>query len=250
MNDILIEVCCGSADDAICAQNGSADRIELNSDLFHGGLTPSIGTLEVVKDRLSIPVMTMVRPRQGGFCYSEADFEVMKADIKELLAHGSDGIVTGVLNPDGTLDETRLRILRELAGDAVCVFHRAIDVAPDWKRALETLIKLGYNRVLTSGQESDVFFGLETVREMRLFAGDAIEILPGAGVTEKNARRVAEITGCSQMHVAAFCARSDTSTCNNRGIYYGGALYPSETAYDVIDSEYISRVRGRLSERQ
>ncbi len=247
MKDMLIEVCCGSADDAINAEKGSANRVELNSNLFHGGLTPSIGTLEVVKDRLSIPVMTMVRPRQGGFCYSEAEFEVMKRDLKELLAHGSDGIVTGVLKPDGTLDVERLKELRELAGDAVCVFHRAIDVVPDWKRALETLIELKFNRVLTSGQESDVFFGLETVREMRLFAGDAIEILPGAGVTVKNARRVAEITGCNQMHVAYFRQLSDTSTSNNRGIYYGGALYPSEMTYDVIDSDYISRVREGLS---
>jgi copper homeostasis protein len=243
MNRLLIEVCCGSADDAIAAQAGGADRIELNSNLFHGGLTPSVGTLDIVKSRLTIPVMAMVRPRQGGFCYTDVEFEVMKADLRALIAHGADGIVTGVLRADGTIDEDRSARLRDIAGDKPCVFHRAIDVTPDWKRALETLIRLGFTRVLTSGQESDVFFGMETVRDMRLFAGDAIEILPGAGVTAKNARRVAEITGCGQLHVAAFRACRDSSTENNRGIYYGGALYPSETLYDVIDSDYIARVR-------
>ena len=105
MSRILMEICCGSADDVIQAEKGGADRVELNSNLFQGGLTPSIGMLEVVKRYVSIPVMTMVRPRAGGFCYTDVEFETAKADARTLLLGGADGLVFGFLHEDGTVDE-------------------------------------------------------------------------------------------------------------------------------------------------
>ena len=246
MGRVLLEVCCGSADDVIEAERGGADRVELNSNLFQGGLTPSIGTLEVVKERVNIPVMTMVRPRSGGFCYTEMEYRTAQADAKALLRGGADGLVFGFLNADGTVDVNRTREMVSLAEGRPCVFHRAFDVVPDWKRALEQLIEAGITRVLTSGQESDVFFAMDTIAEMIRFAGDAIEILPGAGITRRNVGRFVAATGCTQVHLAAHRTLPDPSVLNNRSIYYGGALYPSEDTFAVTDTACIAEIRNCL----
>ena len=245
-NGIILEICCGSAEDAIEAARGGADRVELNNNLFQGGLTPSIGTLEIAKEHIGIPVMTMVRPRAGGFCYTETELAVARADAKALLRHGADGLVFGFLNADGTVDVNQTRAFVGLAEGKPCVFHRALDVVPDWKRALEQLVEAGITRVLTSGLQSNVFFALETIREMIAFAGDAIEILPGAGITLENVSRVVAETGCTQVHLAHHRTMTDTSVANNRSIYYGGCLYPPEDVIEITDRAYVSAVCGRL----
>src|SRR5512146_2653538 len=124
----LLEVCCGSLDDAIEAERGGANRVELCSCLFLGGLTPSIGSVIEARRRLKIPIIAMVRPRGGGFCYTDAEFAAMQHDARALLAAGADGIVFGILNRDGTVDLERNRVLREIAGSRQAVLHRAIDV--------------------------------------------------------------------------------------------------------------------------
>ena len=246
MNKVLLEICCGSAEDVIEAAKGGADRVELNSNLFQGGLTPSIGALTIAKKYTNIPIMTMVRPRAGGFCYTNTEFEVACEDAEQLLAHGADGLVFGFLHEDGTIDQDRTRKLVRIAAGKPCVFHRALDVVPDWKRALDSLIKLGVTRVLTSGQESDVFFALDTIAEMIQYVDGAIEILPGAGITLKNVQKVVAATGCNQVHLAHHKTLPDLSVQNNRSIYYGGALYPPEDKFDITDREYVAAVRGRL----
>ena len=246
MGKYLLEVCCGSVEDVLQAERGGADRVELNSCLFHGGLTPSIGELITAKRLSKLPVMTMVRPRQGGFCYTDAEYRTALADAEALMANGADGLVFGFLKADGSLDVERTRELCRLAGNRTKVFHRAIDVAADWKEMLGQLIELGVDRVLTSGLAPDVFYGVDTIREMMDFARGAIQILPGAGVNLKNIDAILERTGCDQIHVARFRQYTDPSTANNRDIFYGGALYPPEDRYDVIDGDYISRIRTHL----
>ena len=246
MKKYLLEVCCGSVEDVLQAERGGADRVELNSCLFHGGLTPSVGELITAKRLSKLPIMTMVRPRQGGFCYTEAEYMTALADAEALLANGADGLVFGFLNADGTLDAARTKELVRLAGDRTKVFHRAIDVAADWKAMLGQLIDIGVDRVLTSGLAPDVFYGLDVIREMMDFAQGAIQILPGAGVNLKNVDRILEVTGCDQIHVAKFRQYTDPSTANNRDIFYGGALYRPEDRYDVIDGDYIGEMRKHL----
>ena len=246
MNRYTLEVCCGSVDDVLEAQRGGADRVELNSCLMFGGLTPSIGALIAAKRLSSLPVMTMVRPRQAGFCYTEAEYATALADAEALLAHGSDGLVFGFLDAEGNLDVKRTRALARLAGNRTKVFHRAIDVCADWKRLLGQLIDIGIDRVLTSGLAPDVFYGIDTVCEMMDFAQGAIQIMPGAGVSLKNVDRIVEATGCDQIHVARFRNVMDTSTAGNRDIFFGGALYPPEDRYSVIDGDYIASMRARL----
>ena len=214
MSRVLLEVCCGSADDVIEAHKAGADRVELNSDLFHGGLTPTLGELIVAKRETGMRIMAMVRPREGGFHYTEAEFATAVEDAKLLLAHGADGLVFGFLHEDGTLDGERTRVLAELAQAAgkESVFHRAIDVVPD----------------------------------MIAYAAGRIEILPGAGITARNMDRIITETGCGQIHLAAHREMADPSTRNNRAIFYGGCLYPPEDRFKVIDGGYIGGMVSRL----
>ena len=217
---MLLEVCCGSADDVIQAKKAGAHRAELNSDLFHGGLTATVGELLVAKRETGMKIIAMVRPREGGFCYTDAEFATAVEDAKQLLANGADGLVFGFLHEDGTVDVERTGILAKLAQDAgkETVFHRAIDVVPDWRKAMDQLIDLGITRILTSGQEPDVSLGTETVREMIAYAAGRIQILPGAGITSRNFERVIAETGCDQVHVIAQRTYYDRSVENKRAI--------------------------------
>ena len=248
MGRVLLEVCCGSADDVIQACRAGADRAELNCDLFHGGLTPTLGSLITAKREADILVMAMVRPREGGFCYTETEFAAAVEDAKLLLAHGADGLVFGFLHENGTLDAERTRVLAGLAREAGkdAVFHRAIDVMPDWREALDALIGLGITRVLTSGQEPNVPQGAETIRAMIGYAAGRIEILPGGGVNARNLDWVVEHTGCGQVHMSGHRQAADPSAANGRGIHFGSCLYPPEDQYRVVDGDYISGVAGRL----
>lgn len=244
--EIKVEICCGSADDVWAAKEAGAHRVELNSALFLGGLTPSVGTLITAKEA-GLPVMAMVRPRAGGFCYSQREYLSMLRDAESLLSYGADGIVFGFLTAEGDIDLPRCREMAELIGDRTKVFHRAIDVVPDWRRTLDALIELGVDRVLTSGQEPTVAEGAECIREMVDYARGRIEILPGAGFTVKNARRLLAQMGCDQMHIALPRTYRDPSTLNNRSIYYGGALYPPEDQVDVADAGQIGALLDSLS---
>ena len=248
MGKVLLEVCCGSADDVIQAYRAGADRVELNCDLFHGGLTPTLGTLITARRQAELPIMAMVRPREGGFCYTEAEFAAAVEDARLLLAHGADGLVFGFLHADGTLDADRTRVLAELARAAGkdAVFHRAIDVVPDWRPALDTLAGLGITRVLTSGQEPNVPQGAQAIREMADYAAGRIEILPGGGVNARNLDWVVEHTGCGQVHMSGHRQAADPSAANGRGIHFGSCLYPPEDLYRVVDGDYVSGVAARL----
>ena len=165
-------------------------------------------------------------------------------DVKVVKVWDDENDAAG-LRP-GSLDVERCKELVRMAGDKTKVFHRAIDVASDWKSMLGQLIEIGVDRVLTSGCAPDVFYGIDVVREMIEFAQGAIQILPGAGINLKNVDRIVEATGCDQVHVAQFTQYVDTSTANNRSIFYGGALYPPEDRYDVIDGSCIAAIRERL----
>ena len=249
MKDILLEVCCGSADDVIEAWKAGADRVELNSNLFHGGLTPTIGSLMIARRETTLPIMTMVRPREGGFCYTDTEYRVCLEDAKMLIENGADGLVFGFLSSEGRIDMERTGQIAEIAQRAgkETVFHRAIDVVPDWKQAVDLLSGLGITRILTSGQAPDVSDATDTIREMIDYAGDRIQILPGAGITPRNIRRVAGETGASQLHVAVHRSLTDASTSNNRSIYYGGCLYPPEDRFNMIDRTAIASMKGDIT---
>lgn len=239
---VLLEMCCGSLDDAIEAEAGGADRVELCSDLFHGGLTPSFGTLVEAKRRLRIPVIFMTRPRGGGFCYTGPEYAAMERDTEMAVAQGADGVVFGILTPDGDIDLPRSKRLRDLIGARQATFHRAFDVTPDPFRALEQLIDMGITRVLTSGQCDTVAEGLDLIARLVDYAKDRIIIMPGGGIKPHTFTQTIERTGCREIHVAAWKTCRDDSTRQKPWVTFGGALYPPENTYDVTDRAVVAEL--------
>ena len=241
----MLEVCCGSAGDAIAAWQGGATRVELNSDLFHGGLTPSLGSLRTVRERApGLRAMCMVRPREGGFCYSEVEFATMLEDARLFLENGADGIVFGVLLADGQVDVPRCRRMMEVIGGHEAVFHRAVDVTADWRAALDALMALGVTRVLTSGQRPTVPEGAMTIRAMREYCAGRMEILPGGGVTAENAAWCREVTGCQWLHAAMHRTEYDRSCAANPAITFGGAIYPPEDRFSLTHAADVAAFIG------
>jgi copper homeostasis protein len=243
MKRITIEICCGSCEDVIIAESAGADRVELNSALFLGGLTPSLGCLLEVKEKVGLPVVTMVRPREAGFCYSDEEYAVMKRDARLFIQHGADGLVFGFLNADGTFNKARMKEFARICLDAgkAAVCHRAFDVTPDPFAALDVLMELNLTRVLTSGQKPSVIAGAKLISELIRYAGGRIEILPGAGLRHDNLAEFVQMTGAEQVHFAAHQLRAETSTALNADIYFGGALYPREDVVSVADGDAIRR---------
>ena len=248
MERTLVEICCGSADDVFEAAMAGADRVELNAALPLGGLTPSIGQLTVAKNT-GVELVAMIRPREGGFCYSTREFETMVRDARALLAAGADGIVFGILHEDGTVDAERCKRMVKVVGSKQAVFHRAIDVTPDWRAAIDTLCSLGFGRILTSGQAPTAMEGAATIREMIAYAKGRIEIMPGAGIRPNNVLELIEKTGCSQIHASLRGTRIDTSCSAHSNIRFGGALPPSEDAFAVMDPHKVRTLIATLSDK-
>jgi copper homeostasis protein len=247
MSRVLLEICCGSLDDALEAEAGGADRVELCSSLFFGGLTPSIGTIVEAKRRLGIPAIVMIRARGGGFCYTEPEFAAMVADAEAAVAQGVAGLVFGVLTADGAIDRARTKRLRDVAGTSDAVFHRAFDVTPDPFRAIDELVDLGCTRVLTSGQQDTVPEGLDLIARLVDYAGDRIQVMPGGGIKPFNFDEVVTRTRCRQIHVAAFTTRRDDSTRHRPSVTFGGALQPPENRYDVTDRSVVEQLTRAAS---
>jgi copper homeostasis protein len=246
MARIFLEICCGSIDDALQAQEGGADRIELCSALFLGGLTPSLGTIRYARERLRIPIIAMVRPRGGGFCYTDAEFATMERDAEAAIANGADGVVFGILTPEGEIDIERTRRMKGIIGDRQSVFHRAFDVTPHPFRALDQLVDLGIARILTSGQQDTVPEGADLIRRLIDHARGRIEILPGGGIKLWNLPDVVARTGCTQVHLTAFRTVVDSSTRQAPHVTFGGALYPPEDSYSMTDARLVQEIMDRL----
>jgi copper homeostasis protein len=243
---LLLEVAVASVEDALAAHAGGADQLELNAALALGGLTPSLGTLIEVKRAVRLPVIVMVRPRGGGFAYSAADFRVMERDADLALAHGADGIALGVLNGDGTVDVPRCRALIQRIGDRAAVFHRAFDVTPDPLTALEQLIDLGIQRVMTSGQEESAYNGAALIAELIRRAARRIEILPAGGINRFTVADVVARTGCTQVHASLRTRRLDGSVSGRPQVSFGGAVRLPEDRYDATSPEAVADLCERL----
>jgi len=196
---MIVEICANSFESARNAQEAGAHRIELCSELEVGGITPSYGLIKQVVTLLSIPVFVLIRPRSGDFNYSEAEFEIMKNDIELCKRLGCSGIVSGVLNMDNSIDQLRTQELLELAKPLPFVFHRAFDLVPDPINALNVLMEIGVQRVLTSGQESTALSGLQLIQKLKNEAKNRITILPGGGINLENAMQFKK-AGLNEIH--------------------------------------------------
>jgi copper homeostasis protein len=236
---LVLEVCIDSVEAAIAAQEGGADRVELCANLLEGGTTPSAGAIQLARARVEIGLNVMIRPRGGDFCYSDVEFEVMKLDVELAKELGADGVVFGVLNQDGSVDVERTGALVELARPMSVTFHRAFDMTRDPHEAMDALIELGIDRVLTSGQESSVLEGLDLITDLVRKAGDRIIVMPGAGITERNAKTIVERSGAKEVHVAAPMSVESRMRYRNVRCFMGGELRPPEFTLTTTDPNRI-----------
>jgi copper homeostasis protein len=189
-----------SLDAALAAQEGGADRIELCTDLAHGGTTPELQLLRTCKSQLKIPVFVLVRPRPGDFVYTDAEHDTLLHQILRVKNAGAHGIVTGELNSSRQIAETRMSALLDAARPLPVTFHRAFDECLDLGAALEALIRLGVNRVLTSGGARTAPDGVDRLARLVTQAKERIEILPGGGITPDNVKDLVERTGVREVH--------------------------------------------------
>ena len=206
INGIKIEVCCGSIIDCQRALSFPIDRIELNSALELGGLTPSISTLRKVSKLAVVPICCMVRNRGGSFVYNDEEFDLMLQDGKLLLDNGADGLVFGCLNADNSINVKQTKRLVELCKEygKQAIFHKAFDQT-DMLESIKVLIELGIDRVLTSGGDNypDILKGKDILRKLNEKYNDKIEILPGGGVRKENVVSLLKETKITQVHMSA-----------------------------------------------
>ena len=199
----ILEIAVFNIQSALIAANGGADRIELCENYANGGTTPSYGILKTVREKISIPMFVMICPRAGDFLYSDDEFEVIKKDIGICKKLGFDGIVCGILNIDGTIDQKRTAEIIEWAYPLEFTFHRAFDRCKEPFNALEFLIDSGCDRILTSGQKATVIEGKELIKQLIQQADDRITILPGGGLRSNNVAELKAFTGAIEFHSSA-----------------------------------------------
>lgn len=202
--DFKFEICANGVESCLAAQEGGADRVELCAGIPEGGTTPSYGEIKVARRLLTTTRLhVIIRPRGGDFLYSPLEVERMLEDIRVCRELGVDGVVIGCLNADGTLDMDANRRLVEAAEGMSVTFHRAFDRCRDPHLALEQLIQLGVDRVLTSGQQPTALEGIGLLRTLNALAAGRIIILAGCGVNENNVRQIREETGVREFHFSA-----------------------------------------------
>ncbi|MDR2058133.1 MAG: copper homeostasis protein CutC [Dysgonamonadaceae bacterium] len=240
INNPLIEICAESVSNALIAQSAGIQRIEFCANLPEGGITPSPAQIKEARKWLHIQLYVLIRPRSGDFLYNDLEFEIMKSDIHFCGQTGCDGVVIGMLRPDGTIDTKRCRELVAIARQyAMSVtFHRAFDRSNNLFKAMEAIITLGCERILTSGGYNTAIEGAEIIRQLIEKANNRIIIMPGSGITPENADELIRKTGLKELH-GTFRSRSVSKMQ-----YINTKLSRPEDEYSLLttDAEKIRRV--------
>ena len=234
---VLVEACVDSVASAVAAEAGGAGRLELCDNLFDGGTTPSAGMITAVKSAVRIPVFVIVRPRGGGFVYSDAELGVMHLDIEAARMLGADGVVIGALNEDATIHVAQMQTLRDTARDLPITFHRAFDLTPDLGASLDTLMALGVQRVLTSGGSPTALEGATAIGALVKRGAGRIAVLAGGGLREENVQEVVHRAGVAEVHVRGTRLKSGGG---DPRIRLRKALPDDESAWEETD---IGRIR-------
>lgn len=243
-----LEICTDSVVSCQEAEKGGATRIELCANLFEGGTTPSAGTIQVARQVTNIPLHILIRPRGGDFCYSAEEFAVIKQDIQVAKNLGVDGVVIGILTPDGEIDVDRMAALIEIARPLSITFHRAFDMAKDPLRSLGQLITLGVDRLLTSGQERSALEGSELIAELVDKAAGKMIIMPGGGITLRNIQRLQKETGALEFHMTARKKIKSAMQYRQNNAFMGGELRLPEYEYSIADAELITQVQSLINQ--
>lgn len=242
MQTSLLEICCYSVQSAIIAEEAGADRIELCAGIYEGGTTPSQATIQMVKEKVNIPVNVIIRPRGADFCYSDLEFECMKRDILACKEMGVDGIVSGVLLPEGKIDVERSRELIELTRPMSFTFHRAFDMVEDHHQALKQLIELGVDRILTSGGMQTAMEGKELLADLVKESGEQLIIMPGSGVNGSNIAELARSTRAKEFHCSSKSLVKGKMQYQNPNISMGGEGSIPEFDYYEANPDSIRKI--------
>jgi copper homeostasis protein len=245
MNDqILIEVCVDSVASAVAAERGGARRLELCGNLLEGGVTPSAGLIELVRDRTSVGLQVMIRPRGGDFCYTADEFETMRRDMVAAKKLGADGVVLGILDVHGHVDIERTRQLIELARPLNVTFHRAFDMSADLFRSLEDVCATGADRVLTSGGEPTAEQAVHLIARLVTTARGRIALMAGGGIDERNAASIIEKTGVREIHVGLRSPVASSMLHRNPKISMGTAAGLEYQRFQVLEENVLKLHRA------
>lgn len=244
----MLEICTDSVISCREAEKGGAARVELCANLFAGGTTPSAGTILLSRQAITIPLHILIRPRGGDFYYSAEEYAVMKQDILIAKNMGADGVVIGMLKPDGSIDLERVAELIRLARPMQITFHRAFDVAKAPLHSLNQLIYLGVDRLLTSGQEKSALEGSELIHKLISTAQNKIIVMPGGGITERNIQRIKRETGAKEFHLSARKSLESGMHYRPGQVYMGGELRLPEYESYIADATRVSQVVNLLKE--
>ena len=247
MKKYCLEVCADSVASALEAQKGGADRIELCSNLIIGGVSPGKALFQLVKKYTDLKVRVLLRPRYGDYCYNDYEFEQLQEDVQMYSELGADGIVIGMLRPDGNLDVERMGEVTALAGSADVALHRAFDNCRDPYRALEEAVSLGMKTILTGGQEVMAWDGREILAKLQEKSAGRIEILAGGGIGEDVIRRLLPVTGITSYHMSGKRAVESAMSYRPEGASMG---QPGRDDYSVwqTDSEKVAAAADALKE--
>ncbi|MHB1921282.1 MAG: copper homeostasis protein CutC [Chitinophagaceae bacterium] len=238
---IILEVCAGSVHSALAAQEGGADRVELCDNLLEGGTTPSYATIALTKKLLKIPIYPIIRPRGGDFLYDDLELEIMKNDIQVCKHLGCEGVVIGLLTSEGRVDKINSKLLIDLAWPMEVTFHRAFDMTPNPFEALEDIISLGCERILTSGQKSTAADGAELLAELVKRAANEILIMPGAGIRENNIQFLVQKTQAIEYHTSAKVIRESKMKYKNLEATHEGRGH--ELDISMTDPAIVRKIR-------
>lgn len=242
----LLECCVDSVESAAAAQAGGADRLELCGNLIIGGTTPDIHLFSAVRKKVSVPVNVLIRPRFGDFCYTDEEFEIIRKDVQMFCENGADGVVIGVLKPDGSLDTERMKILMEAAGNKNVTLHRAFDVCNDPFQALRDAEQLGVRTILTSGQKNASYEGRDLLSRLVKEADGKIDILVGGGVGAENVEELAKATGAQAFHMSGKVTLDSAMTYRKPDVSMGLPVM-SEYAIFRTDEKKVAAVRNILN---
>jgi len=241
---ITLEIAVSTPEEAVVALQAGADRLELSAGLELGGLTPSPGVFERVRERVDAPVWVLLRPRPGGFEYSGEELAAIHRDARYFMNAGADGLVFGVLDPRGRIPADACLRVNEVAGGRAC-FHRAFDFTADPAGALEQLIELGFARVLTSGGEGRAVDGAGRIAELIARAAGRIAVIPGGGVRPENVVELVRQTGCSEAHAAARSPIRDAGLSRNPRLASSMGT-GSDCAIFATDTTIVAGIRREL----
>ncbi len=244
---MIFEICVDSVAGVRAAHAAGADRVELCSDLIEGGITPSRGLIRQARSVGAIKLNVMIRPRGGDFLFDADEFQIMEADIDTAKGEGADGVVIGLLMADGSIDAERTRALIARARPLSVTFHRAFDMTPDPFQAMETLIELGIDRVLTSGQDASVLEGLPLIAELVRRAGERIIVMPGGGITSRNVERIVNAARPRELHFATLEPAPSEMEHRRNHVFMGGELRPPEYDRLVTSAASIRAVIAKAS---